>query len=371
MANAIVIDRAKGEPHLNLARCMLLAYRTCGKRLSSQLSEIAKLSFGNGKLKPEEYYYYGLYDDREYSFSAKARFIGKRAQDKIHRRCNDLGWWGVAHDKMIFYPLLAGLGFAVPEVYAVYHGSRSFGSVPTLRTADALAAHLRRGMSYPFFSKPVAGMYSVGVAAVEDYDAASDSLTLADGRSVGVADFVAELSAFEKDGYLFQERLDPHPDIQAVCGDRAATVRVMVLFDDGGPRIVHAVWKIPVGANIADNFWREGNMLGAVEVETGRVVRVVRGVGPDRETVDTHPDTAKAVKGVELPDWPRLRELCLSVASVFPGLRIQAWDIALCADGPVPLEVNIGGDFNLPQLASGSGLLDEDFRAFLAAKGKG
>jgi hypothetical protein len=35
----------------------------------------------------------------------------------------------------------------------------------------------------------------------------------------------------------------------------------------------------------------------------------------------------------------------------------------------VLVEANIGGDFNLPQLAHGSGLMDARFRAFLAACG--
>jgi hypothetical protein len=44
---------------------------------------------------------------------------------------------------------------------------------------------------------------------------------------------------------------------------------------------------------------------------------------------------------------------------------MQAWDIALAERGPVLVEVNIGGDFNLPQLAHAKGLMDERFRAFL------
>ena len=66
-----------------------------------------------------------------------------------------------------------------------------------------------------------------------------------------------------------------------------------------------------------------------------------------------------------MPDWPALTALGLEAATVFPGLRMQAWDIALTDRGPVLVEVNIGGDFNLPQLAHDQGLMDERFRAFL------
>ena len=70
-----------------------------------------------------------------------------------------------------------------------------------------------------------------------------------------------------------------------------------------------------------------------------------------------------------MPDWTALTALCLKTARAFPGLRIQAWDVAPTERGPVLLEVNVGGDFNLPQLAHGSGLMDERFRRFLASCG--
>jgi hypothetical protein len=38
-------------------------------------------------------------------------------------------------------------------------------------------------------------------------------------------------------------------------------------------------------------------------------------------------------------------------------------------NGPVLLEVNFGGDVNLPQLAWGSGVLDSTYRAHLLACG--
>ena len=139
----------------------------------------------------------------------------------------------------------------------------------------------------------------------------------------------------------------------------------MVALGKDGAEILHAIWKIPVGDNVADNFWREGNMLGLVDAESGRVTRVVQGVGPDHRQVETHPDTGARIIGADLPDWDALTSLCLKHAASLSGLRLQAWDIAMCPEGPVAMEVNIGGDFNLPQLAAGAGLLDERFRKFL------
>ncbi len=366
MATRPFLEEEKREAPLDVARCMILARKKFGKSLFSQISEMAKLSMGPGKLRPEEYYYYGLYDDSRYSYDQKARFLGKSAQDRIHFTCNDLAWWAIAHDKLVFYATMAGLGFRTPRIFAVYHPTRDFESAPGFATAEALAGFLRDGMSYPFFSKPVCGMYSVGVASVESYDGANDSLVLHGGDAVPVEGFVEAVAPFFEQGYLFQERLVPDPDVARIVGTGMATVRVMVLTVDDEMEIYRVVWKIPANGNVADNFWRQGNMLGAVDPETGCVQQVVRGVGPERELVEAHPDSGAALVGRQIPAWDEIRALTLAAARAFPGLTIQAWDVALTDKGPMLLELNIGGDFNLPQLATGAGLMDDRLRKLIA-----
>jgi len=366
MATRPFLEEEKQEAPLDVARCMILARKKFGKSLFSQISEMAKLSMGSGKLRPEEYYYYGLYDDSRYSYDQKARFLGKSAQDRIHTTCNDLAWWAIAHDKLVFYATMAGLGFRTPRIFAVYHPTRDFESAPGFAGAEALAAFLRDGMRYPFFSKPVCGMYSVGVASVEAYDGESDSLVLGGGDKVPVAGFVEAIAPFFDQGYLFQERLAPAPEVACLSGAGMATVRIMVLTVGDEMEIYRVVWKIPANGNVADNFWRQGNMLGAVDPETGRIKQVVRGVGPERELVETHPDSGEPLVGRQIPAWETIRDLTLTAARAFPGLTIQAWDVALTDAGPMLLELNIGGDFNLPQIASGAGLMDERLSALIA-----
>lgn len=359
------IDFTKKDPDLDIVKCMAVARKECGKGLFAQVSEIAALAMGPGKLKPRDYYYYGLYDESRFTPQARRAFVGKRIQDKIHLQCSARDWWAIAHDKLVCYALLAGLGAPIPKTIALYHARRGFANVPVLRSADALAAQLRGGMAYPFFSKPVTGMWSTGSVLAESFDAASDRLVLPHGETAPVEAFVDAIAGYELDGYLFQEPLRPHPTIRGICGDRLSTARVVVMLGRDETEILHAIWKIPVGRNVADNFWRAGNMLGLVDVESGRVTRVVRGVGPDHREVEAHPDTGAPVKGAVLPDWEALKSLCLEIGATLTGLRLQAWDIAMCQDGPVAMEVNIGGEFNLPQLATGSGLLSARFRRFL------
>ena len=362
------LDAEKQNPPFDIASCLSGVGRRAGKNPGSQAMDIAKLAFGFGRLTAREYYAFRLYEDEAYSFEDKQRFIGKRTQDRILTQAVPVDWWSVAHDKLVFYGLAAGLGFRVPRLQALYHPYRRFGQTPVLRDRDALKRFLRSEASYPFFGKPVKGMFSVAVASATRYEPDSDQILLSDQGWVGVESLAAQLGPYLKEGYLFQERLQPHEQLREICGDHLSTVRMMLLVEEDGPSLLHSLWKITAGDNIADNFWRPGNLLASLDADSGRVRRVIQGTGLDQVECETHPDSGRPLLGTTLPDWPKLKSLCLAGAASLPGLTMQAWDIALCPEGPLMVEVNIGGDFNLPQLATGRGLLDGAFADFLARR---
>ena len=145
----------------------------------------------------------------------------------------------------------------------------------------------------------------------------------------------------------------------------------VIIIEDGVPEIIQTVWKIPAAGNIADNFWRPGNVIAAIEADSGAVSRIVQGTGPDQAVLTAHPDTGQTLQGLVLPHWQRIKALCLEQAMVFAELRYQSWDIAICAEGPVVVEVNTGAAFSLSQIALGEGFLTDRFRRFLVNAGFG
>ena len=190
-------------------------------------------------------------------------------------------------------------------------------------------------------------------------------MQLAFGREVTLDALVQRICCSKESGYMIQERLRPHPAVERLFGPTIGTLRLVVLLGaDGQPEIVRSLWKIPAGQNIADNFWR-GNLLGCVDADTGMLSRVVAGTGIDQRQVEIHPDTGQHLAGAAVPDWIQVRDLCLRAASSLPGIRTQAWDIAVTDGGPVLVEVNFGGDISLPQIACGRGMLDERYREHL------
>jgi hypothetical protein len=115
-----------------------------------------------------------------------------------------------------------------------------------------------------------------------------------------------------------------------------------------------------------DNFSHGdyGNCLGAINTENGKIIRAISRMGPGGQ-IDQHPTTSKPMIGFKLPDWNRAVDLVLSASKHFPGLRLQNWDVALCPEGPVLVELNTESELAVPQAISGRGLMDQRLRKIL------
>lgn len=371
--------------HLSKRRALLEAAREVreltGKSVPAQLREIVSLRFGQGKLKASEYYAYEVYDDAKYPPPVKRDVVSWWGRE-LAKRLNDPHWEAVCDDKLICYGLLKGLGLPFPKVYAVYHPEkRPFGSVPSLATPEVMADFLRDGMRYPFFGKPVDASFGKGASSVRRYDRERDRLHLVGGEEIGVEEYVGQFVVRGRSGYLFQEVITQHPFIERVSGGRVGSLRMVVLNHDEGPRLFRALWKVPVGSSITDNFHHgvSGNLLGSINPRTGTVERIVQGSGSSgselygrgrvASEVHTHPDTGERVSGITLPDWQAAVTLCLDAAATLPGLRYQSWDVVLSPDGPLFLEVNARG--SILQVPGCRGFYDAELRAFVSKYSKG
>ncbi|TNE38420.1 MAG: hypothetical protein EP347_06120 [Alphaproteobacteria bacterium] len=361
-------DLQNHKPALNITNCMAAAKEHHGKSVGAQVREIWNLSRKQFKLTPQDYFYFALYDDARYSAEEKQRFIADRDHHSIIIKCCEPTWWALADDKYFSYTLLEANGAPTPQTQAIFaSGTRSFGKTPALRSKQDLKIFLSNQANYPLFVKPNSGVGSFGTFAVEGYDPQSDTLNLSKGETVSLTDFVSQIDGQEP--YLFQSTLTPHPQISEICSGKVSTVRVIVILQDGQPEIIQTVWKIPGPDAIADNFWRKGNMLGAVDRETGKVTRVIRGYGPELEENPEHPVTHQEIRGLTLPCWEAVKDLCLTYAPLFEKLRYQSWDVAITPEGPVVVEVNTGSAFNLSQLATGKGFMTDRFQEFLKSCG--
>jgi hypothetical protein len=82
------------------------------------------------------------------------------------------------------------------------------------------------------------------------------------------------------------------------------------------------------------------------------------------EELETYPESGQQLRGMQLPFWREVLELNAKAVLFFPRIRYNSLDIALTDRGPVIVEMNTGGSFELPQLASGQGLLTDEVESF-------
>lgn len=310
---------------------------------------------GPGSLTIDEFFYYQLYRP-EYDREACLRFIGKKAQARMHHTCNDWTWYAPCHDKVLFYTVLEGADLPVPETPAIFSPRPRPHRATALTSDEELGEFLAAEERYSLFLKPIDGMFSIGTMALNA--GGRGEVEVAGHGAIPLGELGAYMREISDVGYLIQRCLRPDPEVPGGSGSALPTVRLLLfLGDEGPPEIVSAVIKLPGREATADNFWREGNALGAIDLDTGTIRRIVMSVPEGHRVVAEGEAPLGDALGVRVPRWAEVCALATRAALAFPGVRTQSWDIGLAAEGPMAIEFNFGGDLNLHQLAHGHGLL--------------
>ncbi|MFO1251719.1 MAG: sugar-transfer associated ATP-grasp domain-containing protein [Inhella sp.] len=336
-----------------------------GKPLVRQLRELLACRLRASPIGVSEYFAYGLWSP-ELGPDELRQFIGWRQSVELDQTLNDARSRVLANDKLVNYLMLQHLGLPMPQPLATFTAEgRRIGNETVLRSLDDVRRWLD-GDVYPFYVKPISAGYGRGVMGVAGRD--GPSLRLLDDRTLGLDEFLKAFEFPPYGGMLFQRPLQAHPFIVALTGSKAVcSVRCICLVTPSGPQVHTAFWKIATGKNMLDNFSHGdlGNFLGAVDVRSGRIERAIARLGPGGG-VDRHPDTGQPLVGFQLPDWTAALDLVHRASAHFPGLRLQNWDVALCPEGPVLIELNTESELAVPQAISGRGLMDARLRGMLA-----
>jgi hypothetical protein len=338
-----------------------------GKRSNlSILREFWKLRRGVGRLSLDEYFELQLFNNAIYNGVDKKTFVGLEASRRIWFQANyRVDLFALANNKIASAIWFAVHGLPILPTIAVFHEAVGRSSSRLLTNDVELRAFLKENEHYPLFGKPIEGSRSIGSASLACYVPSNDSLVTTAGRLVSLDNFITFVKSHAASGYQFQSRISPHAAIREMCGDRLATVRLLTIMRRGEPEVFRACWKIPAGEHAADNFWRPGNLLAQLDIDSGRVMRVMRGTGNEREEVSHHPDTGIRILGMNVPNWREVRQLAMDGAKLLNELPLVGWDIAPIDSGAVLFEPNVTPDFQLHQIADLRGILDADLAAFL------
>ncbi len=335
-----------------------------GRSPLSLITEWWRIGNHKGKLTIFEYLQYQLHKE-EVEKAEKQKYISERIHWDVTGKLSDPHWRAATEDKWLSYQILSSIGMPCPKTVAVLDkGIRLYGNTPTLKSLDDVEAFLASYDAFPIFAKRNDDVGSNGALRIEGFE---DGDVIANGgERVSLVELYVK--TLGESTYLFQECVTNHADV-AKLTKAVATVRSVNLVRDDGVLSPYFLMKIPMAKNVADNFWRDGNLLCHIDGETGKILRVVSRKGFQPSEHETHPETGENLIGYQLPDWEALRDLNERCARTFSAVRYQSLDIALTPEGPLIIEVNYGSSFMLPQTATGHGMLTPEIRAFFEEYG--
>ncbi|MEM9280142.1 MAG: sugar-transfer associated ATP-grasp domain-containing protein, partial [Pseudomonadota bacterium] len=361
----IILDSASTNEMPQLAEVMPRVVKEYGKSLGGQLKDLVSLCIGGNKLTIDEYYKMKLFDDATYSQKDKKAFAGLMKSRRIWMAVSEQNpWHGFMDDKYACEVLLRGFGLTATKTLAIIGETYPGGAHNQIVDKESLQGFFSEA-KFPMFGKPVDSNQSLGSARFLKFDANSNMLSISGDREISVDQLWDEIANKFSGKYLFQECVESHPVLKSLCGEGLPTIRIVTIDYGNGPEIYRTLIKLTGKDNVADNFWRKGNMLAPIETESGKMKPALTGFGIDGEFVASHPDTGQAIEGVQIPHWENVKEMALSVSKFLDGARLIGFDIAVSKDGPVLVEVNTGPDFGMLQIAFQEGVLDEKMQAML------
>ena len=354
-----ILDTDATKQTLSFADVMQRVAVDHDKPLTAQLKEMATLCMRGNRLSTEEYYKLRLYNDANLTLEDKKRFAGLARSREIWVELNAANpWQGVMDDKLAFEHLMRGFGFSVPTTLAVIGGKRNAPKPAFLRDKDSVRAFFEAA-SFPVFGKPLDADQSLGSIKLIGYDPAIGMLSKHDGSLIAVDDFWTEIATNHAQGYLLQDCLVSHKELLELCGSGVPTMRILTLDEGDGPALFTAAAKLTGSNNVADNFWRGGNLIAPVDIESGVMGQALTRMGVDGELCSTHPDTGCEIEGTALPLWQEAKTVALLAAGILKGAAIIGFDMALTDNGPVIIEANYDPDLVMMQAAHGKGLIGE------------
>lgn len=316
----------------------------------------AKAIYG---LSAVEYAQYAL---QEKPFSALRDYQTKRQTTELFDRLNPHAERPQVEDKLRFHRICAAAGLPVPVLHAVLsrRGTRDVTDYPLLSSFDDVVERFRDRNEVRLILKPQNDALGTGVRFVR---VCKGQVFDIGGEPIAHDDFTRQLYAdMQRDDYLVQEFVRPHPEMAALGSGKAlGTLRIVTQLANGEPRPLYALCRIPCGNNPHDNFsgGRTGNLVAFVDIDSGRLHSAF-GRRDKRyphllEHFDNNPDTGKPIAGQWVPQWSEIRAVVERGARTFPGLPALGWDVALSDSGVVIIEANSNPDIIGAQVSSGQG----------------
>jgi len=233
----------------------------------------------------------------------------------------------MADNKLLTKQLLAEAGVPVPETYC------SYSSFFELRQLEQDLAAFEE-----FVIKPAQGSGGGGILVIagrtEDgwLSISGRTYTVADMRK-HIADIIFGVYSFGlSDQAIIEARVAQHAELTELSPFGLTDVRVIVYRNEP----VLAMLRVPTRASDGKANLHQGALGVGIDIETGRGVYAIH----KGEPLTRHPDSGVELLGRPLPFWEEILRISRRAAEAVP-LKYLGIDLAIAADGPLILEINV------------------------------
>jgi hypothetical protein len=267
----------------------------------------------------------------------------------------------IANDKALFHLHCAQHGLATVPILCIVSdlSAREYADVERVTSLEQWQAAMANAPD-EVFVKSIDGTFGEG-AFFARRDGAIVEFAGRRGSLADLYTYLRKLLAEER-GWLVQPRLRCHAGIAKIMAPQGlGTVRVVTCCDNGKARLLLAIMKITVGANVTDNFHHgsTGNLVAAIDLASGRLSAArgsTRRDWPTMRELPDHPDTGERIEGFVVPLWDEVVQLALRAQQSLPRLKSAGWDIAVTDEGPLLVETNLTYSVDIMQVAYRRGL---------------
>lgn len=366
--NAIENDRGtfEGAHGTNNQQLLTYAARRSGLSPLTLGRDFMRHSRSGRGIDMGDYVRHELWDKDRHGPDGADRYIGASMVWPVSNTVNSKTWFSAAEDKFFMSSMLATDGLPQPETVTVVDTSaRSYPGLTKAETPEALRDAVLAHPAGALFIKMLDGMTGSGAMVIEAADAQTITTTGMD--PLPYDRFMTEVLGGR--AYMIQKRLDNHADLAPFCTG-LATIRLPAFVRGGDISVPMGALKVPTAGNVSCAYWRPGNLVCGIDPETGQITRVAGRDGPVSTDIGDHPEKP-GLKGLMLPFWDQVRDIHQRACRIFGAIPYQSTDIALTPDGPVLVELNYAGSFDILQNGTGKGLLTPEIRSFFTEHGYG
>jgi hypothetical protein len=168
-------------------------------------------------------------------------------------------------------------------------------------------------------------------------------------------------------GFLFQETIKQHPDLNRINPSSLNTIRFDTFTNiDGEIEIISGYLRMSIKNLHVDNISSGGCQVG-IQLLEGKLKKI--GYTPillyGVKVLTEHPVTKTTFENTSIPFFSQAKELVLEAARYIPGLRLVGWDVAIGESGPVLIEGNSDYGISSNDLSDGGYMANPTFKKVL------